>query len=89
MLIRTSIPTLPVAEHRLPPKLEGLYRLAYNMYWSWHPEVRQLFVRIDRETWLDFRSPVAVLRHQRDWTSLLNDPEGLPFRPADVATPFL
>jgi starch phosphorylase len=75
MLIRTSIPTLPVAEHRLPPKLEGLYRLAYNMYWSWHPEVRQLFVRIDRETWADFRSPVAVLRHQRDWTSLLNDPD--------------
>jgi len=75
MLIRTSIPTLPVAEHRLPPKLEGLYRLAYNMYWSWHPEVRQLFVRIDRETWADFRSPVAVLRHQRDWTSLLNEPD--------------
>ena len=45
------------------------------MYWSWHPEVRQLFARIDRRQWLNFRSPVAVLRVQRDWTSLLNDPD--------------
>ena len=66
---------MPAPDHRLPPKLEGLSRLAYNMYWSWHPEVRQLFARIDRRVWLNFRSPVAVLRVQRDWTSLLNDPD--------------
>jgi starch phosphorylase len=70
-----NIPTLPAPDHRLPPKLEGLSRLAYNMYWSWHPEVRQLFARIDQRVWLNFRSPVAVLRVQRDWTSLLNDPD--------------
>ncbi len=75
MPFRTSIPTLPLPDHRLPPKLEGLTRLAYNMYWSWHPEVRQLFARIDRRVWLNYRSPVAVLRVQRDWTSLLNDPD--------------
>ena len=68
-----TIPTLPVPDHRLPPKLEGLSRLAFNMYWSWHPEVRQLFARIDRRVWHNYRSPVAVLRVQRDWTSLLTD----------------
>ncbi len=58
-----SIPTVPDPDHRLPPALAGLSRLAYNMYWSWHPEVRSLFARIDRRVWLNFRSPVAVLRH--------------------------
>jgi starch phosphorylase len=43
------------------------------MYWSWHPEVRSLFARIDRRVFLHYRSPVAVLRHQRDWTTLLED----------------
>jgi len=75
MPFRTTIPTQPVPDHRLPPKLEGLSRLAYNMYWSWHPEVRQLFAHIDRRVWLSYRSPVAVLRAQRDWTSLLDDPD--------------
>ncbi len=75
MPFRTSIPTLPFPDHRLPPALDGLNRLAYNMYWSWHPEVRALFARIDREVWHEFRSPVAVLRASRDWTSLLEDPD--------------
>ncbi len=66
---------MPIPDHRLPPALEGLSRLAYNMYWSWHPEVRALFASIDRSVWHDFRSPVAVLRHSRDWTSLLEDPD--------------
>ena len=75
MPFRTPIPTLPIPDHRLPPALDGLNRLAYNMYWSWHPEVRSLFARIDRRVWLNYRSPVAVLRVQRDWTSLLDDPD--------------
>jgi starch phosphorylase len=75
MPLRTTIPTLPVPDHRLPPALDGLNRLAYNMYWSWHPEVRSLFARIDRQAWLSYRNPVAVLRASRDWTSLLEDPD--------------
>ena len=75
MPFRTTIPTLPLPDHRLPPALEGLSRLAYNMYWSWHPEVRSLFAHIDRRVWLSYRSPVAVLRALRDWTSLLEDPD--------------
>jgi starch phosphorylase len=69
------IPTLPYPDHRLPPRLDGLVRMAYNLYWSWHPEVRALFARVDRELWAGFRSPVAVLRPSRDWASLLDDPD--------------
>ncbi|HKZ91027.1 MAG TPA: alpha-glucan family phosphorylase [Candidatus Limnocylindrales bacterium] len=75
MASHLSIPTLPYPDHRLPPRLDGLVRIAYNLYWSWHPEVRALFARIDRQIWAGFRSPVAVLRGSRDWTSLLEDPD--------------
>ena len=74
-----SIPTLAPQDLRLPQKLEGLERLAYNLYWSWHPEVRELFARIDRQMWTRFRSPVAVLRASRDWSSLLDDPDFMVF----------
>ena len=76
---RTSIPTLAPQDLRLPQKLEGLERLAYNLYWSWHPEVRELFARIDRQMWTRFRSPVAVLHAARDWSSLLDDPDFMVF----------
>ncbi len=69
-----SIPTLPYPGHRLPPRLEGLERLAYNLYWTWHPEVRALFARIDRQHWVGYRSTVGVLQSSRDWSSLLDDP---------------
>ena len=79
MSTQLSIPTLAPDDLRLPPKLEGLERLAYNLYWSWHPDVRELFARIDRQVWSGFRSPVAVLRASRDWTSLLDDPDFMVF----------
>lgn len=69
------IPTLHSRGLRLPPQLEGLSRLAYNLYWSWHPEVRKLFSRIDRATWQRTRNPVPLLQVQRDWSDLLDDPD--------------
>jgi starch phosphorylase len=70
-----DIATLPAQDLRLPRKLEGLSRLAYNLYWTWHPEARSLFARIDRQLWTATRSPVAVISASRDWTSLLDDPD--------------
>jgi glycogen phosphorylase len=70
-----DIPTLPTQDLRLPRKLEGLKRLAYDLYWTWHPEVRALFARIDRQMWTSFRSPVHVLSTSRDWSTLLDDPD--------------
>jgi glycogen phosphorylase len=70
-----SIPTLPATTLRLPQQLEGLQRLAYNLYWSWHPATRALFSRIDRDTWRRARNPVPILQAQRDWSPFLDDPD--------------
>ncbi len=69
------IPTIPAAGLRLPPQLQGLARLATNLYWTWHPEVRELFSRIDRAAWTKARNPIPVLQAPRDWTALLDDPD--------------
>ncbi|HEU0236827.1 MAG TPA: alpha-glucan family phosphorylase [Candidatus Limnocylindrales bacterium] len=68
-----QVPSIPGASFRLPPQLEGLRRLAYNMYWAWHPRARGLWSRIDRESWTRHRNPVPVLARSLDWTRLLND----------------
>jgi len=36
---------------QLPTKIKRLKDLAYNLYFSWHPEVRDLFIEIDRNLW--------------------------------------
>ena len=47
----------------LPERLSGLGELAFNLWWSWHPEARMLFKRLDREAWKDTRhNPVKLLR---------------------------
>ncbi len=70
-----SIPTLPPETLRLPAQLAGLQRMAYNTYWSWHPLVRVLFSRIDRAAWRRYRNPVPVLQLQRNWSTILDDPD--------------
>ncbi len=47
---------------RLPPSLERLRELAYNLYWAWTPAVRDLFVRIDSDLFTAVRgNPVELL----------------------------
>ena len=36
---------------RLPPTLERLRDLAYNLWWSWAPVGQDLFIRLDRDLW--------------------------------------
>jgi starch phosphorylase len=68
------VPTIPASSFRLPPQLEGLRRLAYNLYWSWHPSAKILFSRIDAVQWARYRNPIPVLESQRNWGDLLDDP---------------
>jgi glycogen phosphorylase len=68
------IPTLPGAALRLPPQLEGLRRLAYNMWWAWKPRARSLYSRIDPLAWSRYRNPVEVLAGPIAWSDLLGDP---------------
>ena len=44
------INTFIVTSH-LPQRLETLKELAYNYWWCWNSEAKELFVRIDRKLW--------------------------------------
>jgi starch phosphorylase len=70
-----EVPAQPVVHVPLPPRLEGLRRLAYNLYWTWHPRVISLFKRIDAHAWVHHRNPVPVLQAKTDWGELLDHPE--------------
>ncbi|MDP8256116.1 MAG: alpha-glucan family phosphorylase [Candidatus Alcyoniella australis] len=49
-------------EPALPERLEPLKRLAYNLYWSWHADVVDLFRRIDGDLWESTgHNPVLLL----------------------------
>ncbi|MGZ6269737.1 MAG: alpha-glucan family phosphorylase, partial [Candidatus Limnocylindrales bacterium] len=69
-----QVPTLPGASFRLPPQFEGLRRLAYNLWWTWHPASRDLFSRIDSLAWSRYRNPIQVLMQATSWTELLESP---------------
>ncbi len=69
-----QVPTLPGATFRVPPALDGMRRLAYNLYWTWHPDAKRLFTRIDPVAWARYRNPVQLLAGSIDWGPLLEDP---------------
>ena len=69
------IPSAQPTHLRVPPELEGLRRLAYNLYWSWHPRARALYARIDSSAWTRTHSPIPVLAAMVDWARLLDDPD--------------
>jgi starch phosphorylase len=47
----------------LPERLARLKDLAYNLWWSWHPEARALFKEVDRSLWAEtHHNPVMLLR---------------------------
>jgi starch phosphorylase len=46
----------------LPEALKPLLDIAYNVWWTWHPEAVELFVRLDRELWQrSNHNPVKML----------------------------
>jgi starch phosphorylase len=48
----------------MPEPLEPLERIARNLWWSWHPEAVELFVRVDRDLWrTSNHNPVKMLGH--------------------------
>src|SRR5574337_861860 len=69
---RVEVPVQEPVGLRLPPPLEGLRRLAYNLWWTWHPELRDLFSRIDGPAWSRYRNPIPVLQSFRRWPELLD-----------------
>ncbi len=51
----------------LPENLAGLRELAYNLWWSWHPEGRSLFKLLNRQGWyLSNHNPVKMLNFMEE-----------------------
>jgi starch phosphorylase len=75
MTTAIRVPTLPGHDFNLPPGLEGLGELAYNLWWSWTPRAASLFSRIDSTTWARHRNPIPVLRSAdgNRWSELAAD----------------
>ncbi len=47
---------------KLPPKLEPLWDLAYNLWFSWNNELTNIFTTIDHNLWVSCQqNPVALL----------------------------
>ena len=47
---------------RIPERLAPLKRMAYNVIFSWHSEIRDLFQRIDPKLWADTgNNPVKLI----------------------------
>jgi glycogen phosphorylase len=67
------VPSAAPSHVRVPPELEGVRRLAYNLYWSWHPQARALYARINGGVWARIHSPIPVLTSTVDWASLLDN----------------
>ncbi|MBL7209243.1 MAG: alpha-glucan family phosphorylase [Dehalococcoidia bacterium] len=48
---------------KLPNRIGGLAELAYNLWWSWHVEARDLFKVLDRPLWkVTGHNPVKLLQ---------------------------
>ena len=71
------IATIPNSTFRVPPQFEGLRRLAYNLWWTWHPRAKDLFSRIDGAAWQRYRNPIQVFSGRIAWDDLLADPRFL------------
>ena len=68
-----SIPSARRGMIRVPPALEGLERLAYNLYWTWHPSAKALFGRLDPITWGRTHNPIPVLGTPIRWAEFLDN----------------
>ncbi|HYH92317.1 MAG TPA: alpha-glucan family phosphorylase [Candidatus Saccharimonadales bacterium] len=67
------VPSIPAASFPLPPRLEGLRRLAYNLHWAWSPRTRNLWSLVDRTAWNRYRNPIPVIAGPTEWSRLLDD----------------
>jgi starch phosphorylase len=64
----------------LPEPIGGLERLAYNLWWSWHPPARELFQSLDLQAWRESgHNPIRTLAMlpRETLTSVAEDQEFL------------
>ena len=47
----------------LPERISRLSELAYNLWWTWHPEAARIFARLDFDLWDRLgHNPIRLLR---------------------------
>jgi starch phosphorylase len=70
-----AVSTLPGHDFNLPPGLERLGEIAYNLWWSWTPRAGSLFSRIENASWARYRNPIPVLlaTDASRWAELMAD----------------
>jgi len=72
-----NIRTIQIADIELPPEMERLRDLAYDLWWSWSPLATRLFAWIDPDHWKRYHNPVQLLINvePQQWARLLSDAE--------------
>ena len=72
-----QVATLEIADIDLPPEVERLRDLAYDLWWSFNQKAFRLFAWIDPEHWRRYHNPVELLINvdPHKWIGLLKDPE--------------
>jgi starch phosphorylase len=72
-----EIRTLYIADIELPPEVQQLRELAYDLWWTWSPQATRLFAWIDPDHWRRYHNPVELLINvePHQWARLLSDPE--------------
>ena len=62
-----SVQTVDLLFTPIPARITRLRDLAYNIWWSWHPEAQELYRQIDPDLWeQDYHNPVNFLRDVRE-----------------------
>jgi starch phosphorylase len=56
---------------RLPPRISRIEELAYNLWWSWNPEARQLFEMLDETLWATTEHNPVKMLHEMPQRRLL------------------
>lgn len=62
----------------IPERISRITDIAYNLWWTWHPEAQELFKRIDAQLWENiYHNPVLFLTsvRQSKLEEAANDPD--------------
>jgi starch phosphorylase len=58
-----KIQSMKFQGHAIPEQISGLWQFAFNLWWTWHPEAREIFRRLDYPLWrLTSHNPVRMLQ---------------------------
>src|ERR1044072_1526337 len=70
-----QVPCQHVADIELPREVQGLYELAYNLWWTWNPKATELLWAIDSRAWTHYHNPVHMLINvdPRQWDHLIDN----------------